>query len=141
MEFSVKGFNELHLSLKALIIGLLFVMPAWFIDIFLFYKTFFYSTPLYIIIVLSYVISLGWFLAIALLINAMLRHSADVNTKKMSIEFTVFFSMCILYILSAIWYFLKLDFIKLMYFSFALTLGCAMLFKISPVTKPKNPPQ
>jgi hypothetical protein len=60
-ETDVAGniFRLLHPYIRILIVGILFIMPIWFADIFLFNRKFFEMYPPYISIVLSYCLTLG----------------------------------------------------------------------------------
>src|SRR5688572_1131278 len=69
MNFSIGDFSKLHISLQGIIIGIILLMPLWFINIYLFHKSFFISNPLYLIILFSYGLSIGW-LVLNLLVSA-----------------------------------------------------------------------
>ena len=56
----LKDFNETHISLRAIIIGLALVSPFWYFDLYLFHKKFFFNSSFYIPIVAAFCLSVCW---------------------------------------------------------------------------------
>ena len=55
----VKDIADLHIGLRTVLISILFVMPFWYIDIYLFGHTFFVNAPFYVPIVLSFCLAIS----------------------------------------------------------------------------------
>lgn len=53
----IEEINKLHVSLKSFLVGLVFIMPFWYLDIYFFANPFFDSSPFYIPIVVAFCIS------------------------------------------------------------------------------------
>jgi hypothetical protein len=62
MDLTVKGFNELHISIRGLLISLILIMPFWYLDLYLFKKDFFYTYFQQIPIIISFCLSIIWIL-------------------------------------------------------------------------------
>ena len=58
---SFSDIDKLPFSLKAVIIGFIFIMPFWFLAMYLFSSVFFGNNPLYISIIVVFCISCGWY--------------------------------------------------------------------------------
>lgn len=59
----IEEINKLHISVQTVGAAFLFIMPIWYIDIFLFANHFFNTNPIYIPIVFSFVLSTCWIIA------------------------------------------------------------------------------
>jgi len=57
--FSFNGFTKLNVSLQSILMGTILLLPFFFIDIFIFYRSFFILNPIYLTIVLSYVLAMS----------------------------------------------------------------------------------
>lgn len=55
-------FSKLNISFQFLLVGIIFLMPVFYFDLYYFDKTNFHLQPLYLTIIKAYVISLGWLL-------------------------------------------------------------------------------
>ncbi len=78
--FSIKEFTDLPKDAKSIIVGMVLIMPVWFIDIFFFHRTFFNSNQLYIVIVISYCLSIAW-LMVNYILAISFRYIFNLDTK------------------------------------------------------------
>ena len=62
----LSDFNKLHVDTKTFIVGILLIGPFWFIDFYLFHKSFFHSNPVYLPIIFYYCLSICLFLPVFL---------------------------------------------------------------------------
>ena len=56
----IEEINKLHISVQTVAMAFLFIMPIWYIDIFLFANHFFSKNPFYVPIVFSFVLTTCW---------------------------------------------------------------------------------
>ena len=87
----VEEINKLHISVKTLGFGFLFVMPIWFIDIFLFNRVFFNSNPIYIPIVFSFVLTTCWLIICIVIAGLVFVQDKDSDTFLISIIIAILF--------------------------------------------------
>lgn len=56
------SYKDLEPSLKIIVVGFIFILPVWFLDIVLFSKTFYKTHSDYISIVLAFCITIPWYI-------------------------------------------------------------------------------
>jgi hypothetical protein len=112
MGFSIKEFNDLHKDAKSIIIGIALIMPVWFMDIFLFHRTFFNSNQLYIIIVISYCISIAW-LGINYLMQLVVNFAFESKDDNVMVS-SILVSLFILLVFSCYAYIEHMTFLEMM---------------------------
>ena len=64
MQFSFGEFSKLNISLQSIIIGTVLIMPFFYLDIFIYNRSFFLLNPIYLSVILSYVLTISWLSAI-----------------------------------------------------------------------------
>src|SRR4051812_11819439 len=67
MPFSIGDITKLNVSLQGIVFGLILLMPIFFLDIFIFFNSFYKANPLFLVIILSYCLSIGWLLCCILI--------------------------------------------------------------------------
>ena len=91
----IKDFNELHNSLKSLLIGLLFVLPFWYLVIFLFDRQLIYDNQIQIPIILTFCLTVCHFiinLFIAFFLNSTIL-SGTKQSPELTFALTAFISI------------------------------------------------
>jgi hypothetical protein len=112
------------------------ITPIWFMDMYLFARSFFDSNPLYMNIVIAYCIATGW-----LLLNFVFSSALnDRNKLKKSRTFEPMImgasmgTMCLLF-LTPIWYFTKWKFSLLILIPFSGILIIIYFFRVSALKR------
>lgn len=122
----LKEFDDLHITVKTICIGLALLMPFWYLDLFLFSHLPFdkaYQIP----VVISFCLSICWFVAQAstyvLFMSVLNIHKVIIKEQDESTDFQVIILSSIFYlaILTIIGYYYKFKFHNLVFggFSFA----------------------
>lgn len=107
MQFSIGEFSKLHITLPSAVIGLALIMPVFYFDIYLFNYPFFKSQPFYLVLTLSYVLSLSWLLA-SLILSANMGRIINERTKLNKISpISVFYGVYGLIVIHLIMYFVN----------------------------------
>jgi hypothetical protein len=134
--FSIKEFNELHHSIKLTVYGLVLMSPFWFLNIFLFSKSFFNANQLYISITAAYCITISWLFTssvLSALIDEVNRLTGSIpkdNAKEPATLGGIILGFLFLIILTPIWFFLKLGLISFLSSAFGFELFFIFLFII-----------
>ena len=116
----LEDFNKIHPNLREILLGILFVSGFWFIDIYLFHKQFFISSPLYLIITFSVCLSLCSLIPNCLTMTFALPDSKNYPDENYPIFFGIIMSIFVMGIFTMFGYWLELKFtsyMKLIFYS------------------------
>jgi hypothetical protein len=107
MNFSFGDFSKLPSFVQSLIIGVVLLMPIFYVDIFFFHHTFFITNSIYISLLLAYSLTIGW-LAVNTFISILFL-TKEKRTKIVTFEeittWSVVFSILTIIIPNMIFYF------------------------------------
>jgi hypothetical protein len=129
----IKDVNELHISFKTVLIGILLNMPFWYIDLYLFKNDFFSKAVFYIPLVMSFCLTIAWLgfwimFAAIMSTNENKRNTAQSQIKpELDIIIALFISVLLSCIFTFISYFCHLSFIPLLLISFGFLAFCLVL--------------
>lgn len=130
----LKDLNEFHISLKSFIISIVFIMPFWYVDLFLFKRDFFTTSPFYVPIAFSFCLSVIWFIFHAFNSSVMIYINELIMKRNKKQEFAFLsvlaslFSICWLSLLTFIFYLTKLSFLSLILWGISITVFRALLW-------------
>lgn len=143
----VKDLNELHFTLKTVVIGIIITMPFWYLDIYLFAPWFTKANPIHIPIIVAFCLSIGWLLLGVLFMdtfNDIERIEAKRGEEVSDNEFEDFWASVIamstvfLGIFSFIWYVANGRFFYLVLTSFGLMCTIMAIGKLDLLYKKRK---
>lgn len=150
MEVSPKGFNELHITLRGLLTGIILVCPFWYLDLYLFKLDYFESQYIQIPVIASFCLTVVWLLLnhiSALCFDEYIFEGVDQIKGHAPVEhprvvsFGVVFSVLHLAFISYITYYFKWSFSFLIYLSFSSVLIRIVFWRIVISSKKDPEPQ
>lgn len=139
----VKEINELHISLRSLLLSIICIMPFWYLSFFVLENTFAKSSNIHIQIILSFCLSTCYFavnfLTTVLLQSSFKKYSKDDPVQVGTFIISLFFSLFWVSILLFIGYYCDWKLLSYIKITFLVSIIHTMVFLLLNILfSPKN---